>query len=153
MAERRARPAIWRDVEGDLSISLTIDAVAPLRIQEGETFKVTWTLTVGDAMDSRSVTVVLLTDDARLVLADPKTQESPPELPVQIAPGMKATKTMTVVIYKRKGLIDDPNREATGSPFFVLGRVRHDSDVLASSPGVEIEIAGLPRRQVSRIFT
>ncbi len=135
-----------------MSISLSIDAVLPLRIQENETFKVTWTLSVGDAMDSRNVTVVLLTDDARLVLADPRTQESPPEISVQIAPGQKTTKTVQAVIHKRKGLIDEQVRENAVSPFFVLGRVRHDADVLASSPGVEVEISGLARRPGVRIF-
>ncbi|MSQ84343.1 MAG: hypothetical protein EXR77_15900 [Myxococcales bacterium] len=136
-----------------MSISLTIDAVSPLPIQENEAFKVTWTLAVGDAMDSRNVIVVLLTDDARLILLDPKTQDSPPEICVQVAPGQKTTKTVHAIIQRRKGLLEEQIRETTASPFFLLGRVRHDTDVLASASGLEVQLMGLPRRAQVRIFT
>lgn len=135
-----------------MSISLSIDTVAPQVIQENETFKVTWTLATGDAMDPRNVTVVLLTDDARLVLLDPKTQESPPEISLQVSPGQKMTKTVQAVIQRRKGLAEDPPKEPVRSGFFLLGRVRHDNDVLASAGGVEVEMIGLTRRPNSRIF-
>jgi len=135
-----------------MSISLSIDQVHPLPIQENETVKVTWTLAVGETMDTRNVVVVLLTDDARLHLVDPKTQDSPPEISVQIAPGQKLTKTVQVIVQRRKGL-DDHIKEPYASPFWLLGRVRHDTDVLASAAGLEVELMGLPKRQAARIFT
>ncbi len=135
-----------------MSISLSIDLVTPVPSQETEAVKVTWTLSIGETMDTRNVVVVLLTDDARLNLLDPKTQDSPPEISVQVAPGQKLTKTVQVVVQRRKGL-DDHIKETFASPFWLLGRVRHDNDVLASAPGIEVELMGLPKRQAARIFT
>jgi hypothetical protein len=135
-----------------VNIALSIDSIAPNHIQENETFKVTWTLSASETFETRSVVVTLLTDDARLVLLDPKSQESPPEVPMSLAPGQKVSRTVQVMIQKRKGLIDEPARDGNSSPFFVLGRVRHDNDVLASSGGVEVEMTGLARRAAHRVF-
>jgi len=135
-----------------VNIALSIDSIAPTHIQENESFKVTWTLSASESFEARSVVVTLLTDDARLVLLDPKSQESPPEVALSLAAGQKVTRTMQVTIQKRKGLIDEPPRDGNTSPFFVLGRVRHDNDVLAASGGVEVEMAGLARRSAHRIF-
>lgn len=159
-AERRAplvSPCVcWRALstltEGVVNVSFSIDSIAPTHIQENEPFKVTWTLTVGENFEARSVIVTLLTDDARLVLLDPKSQESPPEAPVAVTPGQKISRTVHVAVQRRKGLIDEAPRDANSSPFYVLGRVRHDTDVLAASGGIEVEMSGLTRRSLHRIF-
>jgi hypothetical protein len=135
-----------------VSVQLSVDNVQPAMIVENEPVKVTWTVQVGDHIEARSLVVTLLTDDARLILLDPKSQESPPEWSVAVQPGQKITKTWQVMIQRRKGLIDEHSRDGGGSPFFLLGRVRHDSEVLASAVGVEVEFQGLAKRAPPRIF-
>lgn len=135
-----------------MSFQFSVDNVQPPSISENEPVKVTWTVLAGEIHEPRSLVVTLLTDDARLILLDPKTQESPPEWTVTVQPGQKVTKTWQVVLQRRKGLIDEQSRDGSGSPFYLLGRLRHDSEVLATAMGVEVEFQGLARRTQQRIF-
>ena len=136
-----------------MSFQFSVDNVQPASIAENEPVKVTWTILAGEIGEPRSLVVTLLTDDARLQLMDLKSQESPPEWSVTVQPGQKLTKTFQVVLQRRKGLIDEQSRDGSGSPFYLLGRLRHDSEILANSGGVEVEFQGLSRRTQQRIFS
>ncbi len=135
-----------------MNISLSIDAIQPRQLEDNDTVKVTWTLTVGETFEGRAVLVCLLTDDARLVLADPKNPEASPEIAVAVSPGQKISRTTAVLVQKRKGLVEEQSRDGSGSPFYLLGRVRNEQDVLAAAAGIELEMAGLARRTTHRIF-
>jgi len=136
-----------------MSCTVSIDSVSPVLLQENEPFKVTWTLAVDDGSDARNVTVSLLTDDARLVLCDQATQDSPPERSLPVVPGQRITRTSTVMLQRRKGLVDENSRDGSGSPFFLLARVRNErEEIIAGGVGLEVQIAGLAKRTVPRIF-
>lgn len=136
-----------------MNCTISIDSVIPALLHENEPFKVTWTLGLADDAEARSVTVALLTDDARLVLCDQATHDSPPERVVPVTPGTKVTRTSTVLLQRRKGLVDENSRDGSGSPFFVLARVRNErEEIIASGSGIEVQIAGLAKRTQPRIF-
>ena len=136
-----------------MSCTIHVDAVAPSAVQEAEAFKVTWTLALADESELRTVTVTLLTDDARVVLSDQSTHDSPPERALPVVPGTKVTKSSMVVLHRRRGLIDETSRDGTGSPVAILARVRNERDeTLAHGGGAEVTVHGLARRPTPRIF-
>ena len=135
-----------------MNVALTLEAITPTLIHDNEPFKVTWTLATSESFEAKNLTVALLTDDARVVLLDSKTQDSPPEMAVSLAPGQKVTKTVQVVVQKRKGLIDEASRDGAPSPFCLIGRVRSEANVLGASNAVDLEMVGLARRANQRVF-
>lgn len=143
---------LLESLEALVNVTLTLEAISPNLIHDNEPFRVTWTLATSESFEAKNLTVTLLTDDARVVLLDPKTQESPPEMAVSLAPGQKVSKTVQVAVQKRKGLIDEASRDGLPSPFCLIGRVRSDANVLGASNAVELEMAGLARRGNHRIF-
>jgi len=139
--------------EGPLNCSIAIDSVAPVLIQENEPIKITWTLNIGEGFDARNLTVSLLTDDARLILLDATTHDSPPEKAVAVQQGQKISRTVTVVLQRRKGLVDEQSRDGSPSPMFVIARVRNERDeIVAGGVGVEVQVVGLAKRTMPRIF-
>lgn len=97
--------------------------------------------------------MTLLTDDARLMLIDHGTHESPPERVLPVTPGAKVTKTTTAQIQRRKGLVDESSRDGSPAPIFLHARVKNDRDeIIADGAGIEVMIAGLAKRSSPRIF-
>ncbi len=137
-----------------MSVTITLDTVLPATIQENEPFRVSWTLTAADGFPARALTLVLLTDDARVLLADAATQESPPEKQVSIAGGQKLQRTSVLTVQRRKGLVDENSRDGSSSPLCILARVRDERDdtVATGGDGIEVQVVGLARRQNLRIF-
>ena len=133
--------------------TISIDAITPLVLREGEPFKVTWTVAVGETDDLRNVVVTLLTDDARVTLLDHGTNESPPERALAVAPGAKLTKTSVVALEKRKGLVEETPRENTAAPIFIHARVKNERDeIVADGAGIEVQMHGLARRMIQKMF-
>jgi len=136
-----------------MTCSIAIDSIIPACIEESEPFRVTWSVSLAEEGPARNAVVTLLTDDARLVLLDHGSHDSPPERPVQLLPGQRVTKTSTVQIQRRKGLVDENSRDGSGSPLWVLARVRDErEEVLAAGAAFEVHIAGLAKRSNPRIF-
>ena len=136
-----------------MSCSISIDSVVPAAIEESEPFRVTWSVVLGEDSGSRNAVVTLLTDDARLVLLDHGSHDSPPERTIQLTPGQTLTRTSTVQIQRRKGLVDENSRDGSASPLYVLARVRDErEEVLAAGAAFEIQVAGLAKRPTPRIF-
>lgn len=132
---------------------ISIDSVVPVVITENEPFKVTFTIAVGEAEEVRSVVVTLLTDDARLMLLDHGTHESPPERGFQVSPGSKLTRTTTALIQRRKGLVDETSRDGSPAPIFLHARAKNErEEIIADGAGIEVMIAGLAKRTSPRIF-
>lgn len=138
---------------GTVSATITIESISPNVIAENDPVKVVWTLTLSDDCDARTACVSLLTDDARLLLFDHGTHESPPERMVPVGPGQRISKTTTVYLQRRKGLVDENSRDGTASPFFLLARARNErEEVLAAGAGMEVQLVGLAKRPQPRIF-
>jgi hypothetical protein len=136
-----------------MNCTIHVDTINPTQVAENEPFKVTWTLAVTEPTDLRGVVVTLLTDDARIVLFDQATHDSPPEKQIPVTPGMKTTKTSTCVIQRRRGLIDEVARDGSSSPVCILARVKNERDeVLAYGPGRDVQVTGLARRPAPRVF-
>ena len=133
--------------------AITIDAVAPTTVHQAEPIRVTFSVDLPANSDARVVTVTLLTDDARLQLVEHGSEESPPEKLLPAQPGTRLTRTMTVSIHRRKGLVDDSAAKNAPSPLCIVARLKTDRDDLAgfgTSP--EILVADLGRKQEPKIF-
>ncbi len=142
-----------QEVAITMACSIHIDSVTPSTVIENEPFKVTWTVAAAEDFDVRNLTVALMTDDARLVLVDHNSQDSPPEKQIQVSPGARATKTTQVVIQRRKGLVDELSRDGSSSGIFLHARARNERDeIVADGAALEVQVAGLPRRTMPRIF-
>ena len=136
-----------------MTCSISIDSIVPANIDENEPFRVTWSVSLAEESPARNAIVTLLTDDARLVLLDHGSHDSPPERPVQLLPGQRLTKVSTLQIQRRKGLVDENSRDGSGSPMCVLARVRDErEEVLAAGATFEVQVAGLAKRSTPRIF-
>lgn len=136
-----------------MNCSISIDSVSPPVILENEPFKITWTVAVAEQEELRSVNVTLLTDDARLLLLDHGTDQSPPERVLPVTPGTRLTRTTTAQIQRRKGLVDESSRDGSPAPIFLHARVKNERDeIIADGAGIEVHIAGLAKRPTPRIF-
>ena len=134
--------------------SIAIDSVTPALLQEGEPIRVSFSVELPATSDARVVTVTLLTDDARLQLVEHGCEESPPEKLLQAQPGTRMTKAMTVSISRRKGLVEDANSKMTPSPLRILARLKTDrGEALGFATSMEIHVAGLPRKNETKIFS
>ena len=134
--------------------SIVIDSVTPSLLQEGEPIRVCFSIDLPANSDARVVTVTLLTDDARLQLVEHGGEDSPPEKLLPAQPGAKISKTMTVSISRRKGLVEDTSLKLTPSPLRILARLKTDrNDGLGFASSSEVMVAGLPRMNETKIFS
>ena len=132
---------------------ITIDSIVPTIIEEDQPVKLTWSVTLGEHADARNVTVTLLTDDARVLIVESGNDESPPERTIPAQPGQKITKTMTIQLQRRKGLVEDAAKDGSTCPMCIVARARNErGDIIASGAAVDVEIVGLAKRIAARIF-
>ena len=68
-----------------------IDRVEPAVIEKEVPFKAKWTVEADADNEVGTFHVTFLTDDARLLLCDSRTEESPAEDTVQVQPGARVT--------------------------------------------------------------
>ena len=133
--------------------SITIDSISPQVIKENEPFKVTWTVAVDAADDLRNLVVTLLTDDPRVLIVDPATQESPPQRAYPVAPGTRLTRTTVALVQKRKGLVEEVARDFGASTMYIHARAQNDrEEIVADGAGIEVQMQGLARRSSSKIL-
>ena len=134
--------------------SIVIDSVTPSLLQEGEPIRVSFSVDLPATSDARVVTVTLLTDDARLQLVEHGGEDSPPEKLLPAQAGVKISKTMTVNISRRKGLVEDASTKLMPSPLRILARLKTDrNEALGFASSLEVLVAGLPRKNETKIFS
>ncbi len=134
--------------------SIVIDSVTPSLLQEGEPVRVAFSVDLPAGSDARVVTVTLLTDDARLQLIEHGGEESPPEKLLPAQPGARISRTMTVSVTRRKGLVEDTSSKLTPSPLRILARLKTDrGDATGFATSTEVLVAGLPRKNETKIFS
>ncbi len=135
--------------------NVRINSVEPRTIVQNEPFKANWTLELDPAFDSRSVAVTFLTDDARLLLCDHSTQESPAQKVINVSPGGKVTRSITLHLQMRKGLLNEFSRDGSASPLNLLARVHTSAQrdqLVAISPCFQIWVDNLAARLEPKIF-
>ena len=134
---------------------IRIDAVEPQLVRPNEPFKATCVVNVGGDIDPKSAQVSFLTDDARLILCDHATEETPVEKSIQLAPGQSITKTVTMHLKLRKGLRNEFSRDGSPAPLTLHARLS-GSEGSRSEPvfseGFDIEVAELAKRTTTKIF-
>ncbi len=134
--------------------SIVIDSVSPAILQEGEPIRVSFSVDLPATSDARVVTITLLTDDARLQLIEHGGEDTPPEKLLPAQPGARISKTMTVSISRRKGLVEDTSNKLMPSPLRILARLKTDrNEGLGFASSIEVMVAGLPRKNETRIFS
>jgi hypothetical protein len=129
-----------------------IEKVEPAVIEKEVPFKAKWTLEANSEDEGNTFHVTFLTDDARLLLCDSLTEESPVEQTFQVQPGARITKETTLLVKLRKGLRNEDSRDGTPAPLTLHARVKCADDVLAFSPGYDVAVANLAKRTKTKIF-
>jgi len=136
----------------DLQPVINIDTVVPGVVKPNEPFKATWSMNVPPDDQTRQLQVTFLTDDARLLLCDHLTDETPVEKTIQVTPGQRVSKTTTLHVRLRKGLRNEGSRDGTGAPLTLHARIDSGSDRVYVSPGFDIEVAELAKRTATKVF-
>lgn len=132
---------------------LRINSVEPRTIVENEPFKASWTLEVEPGFDAKAVSITFLTDDARLLLCDHQSDETPAEKLLTIGPGGRISKTSTLHVRMRKGLHNEHSRDGTPAPLTLHARLHSDNEPhMAISQGYEIFVDNLAKRPETKIF-
>ncbi len=130
-----------------------IHSIEPPLIEKEVPFKAKWSIAGIDLTEQQTMQVTFLTDDARLLLCDGATDETPAEHTVTIQPGAKLEKETVLFVKLRKGLRNEDSRDGTPAPLTLHARARGGDDLLAISPGYDIEVANLAKRTKTKIFT
>ena len=100
-----------------------------------------------------NLVVTLLTDDPRVLIVDPATQESPPQRAYPVAPGTRLTRTTVALVQKRKGLVEEVARDFGTSNMYIHARAQNDrEEIVADGAGIEVQMQGLARRSSSKIL-
>jgi hypothetical protein len=140
-------------------MTIFIDTVEPALLDREQPFAVRWRLTVADEAEGEQVTVGLLTDDARLVLCDHETGDSPPTVTIAVGAGVVVEREMRLHLSMRRGLVDESSRDGTSANVALHARVcvgecgATPSRILATSDPFEVSVKGLARRPSTKFFT
>lgn len=129
-----------------------IEMIEPALIEKDVPFKAKWTIQADAKLDAGPLHITFLTDDARLLLCDSVTEESPAETTIQVQPGASVTKETTMFVKLRKGLRNEDSRDGTPAPLTLHARIKGNDDLLAFSAGYDIEVANLAKRPKTKIF-
>lgn len=132
---------------------IRIEAVEPNVVRPNEPFKATCSV-AGD-FDTKQMNVSFLTDDARLLLCDHATDETPVEKAIQLAPGQTVSKTVTMHVRLRKGLRNEHSRDGSPAPLTLHARLTAGEGARQEtffSAGFDIEVAELAKRTTTKIF-
>lgn len=132
---------------------IRIDSIEPETIKQDEPFRATWTIESPVGFDEKSFSVTFLTDDARLLLCDHGSNETPPEKAVTITPGGRISKSTTLHVRMRKGLHNEHSRDGTPAPLTLHARAHTENERhLAISEGFQIWVDNLAKRPKTKIF-
>ena len=129
-----------------------IEKIEPSVIEKEVPFKAKWTVEGDSEAEASTLHITFLTDDARLLLCDSVTEESPAEQTVQVKPGVSITKETTLFVKLRKGLRNEDSRDGSPAPLTLHARIKGADNLLAFSPGYDIEVANLAKRTKTKIF-
>jgi len=131
---------------------IRIDAVEPGIVKPNEPFKATWSINIPADDEPRQLQLTFLTDDARLLLCDHVTDETPVEKTIQVTPGQKLNKTTRLHLRLRKGLRNENSRDGSGAPLTLHARITSAPDAVYVSQGFDIEVAELAKRTATKVF-
>ena len=134
---------------------IRIDAVDPAVVPPEEPFKVTCTVDASGDLQTQQMQLSFLTDDARLLLCDHATDETPVETLIQVSPGETVSKSVTMHVRLRKGLRNEHSRDGSPAPLTLHARLSQPDggrDAAFFSPGFDIGIADLAKRTTTKIF-
>ncbi len=130
-----------------------IESIEPQTICQNEPFRATWTIESPTGFDEKSVSITFLTDDARLLLCDHASNETPPEKIIPIPPGGRVSKSSTLHVTMRKGLHNEHSRDGSPAPLTLHARVHTENDRhLAISEGYQVWVDDLAKRPKTKIF-
>ena len=139
-------------MSSELFPMIRIETIEPTIVKANEPFKATWSLDVPPDDQARQLQVSFLTDDARLLLCDHLTDETPVERSIQVSPGQKLKKTTTLHLRLRKGLRNEESRDGSGAPLTLHARITAAPDDVYVSQGFDIEVAELAKRTATKVF-
>ncbi len=128
-----------------------IEKVIPSVIKTGTPFKTLWSVQADSVTEASTISVTFLTDDARLLLCDPDTDETPVEHTYTLAPGERIRKETVLHVKLRKGLRNEDTDDGTKAPLTLHARVKGE-EVQVVSPGYDVEVANLKIRTNTKIF-
>ncbi|MCO4763622.1 MAG: hypothetical protein KC502_19075 [Myxococcales bacterium] len=131
---------------------IRIESVEPGIVKPNEPFKATWSLNVAADDQPRQLQLTFLTDDARLLLCDHLTDETPVEKTLQVSPGQKLSKSTMLHLRLRKGLRNEDSRDGSGAPLTLHARITSTPNGVSVSPGFDIEVAELAKRTATKVF-
>ena len=132
---------------------IRITSIEPQTIIENEPFRATWTIESPAGFDEKSISVTFLTDDARLLLCDHASYETPAEKVIVVPPGARVSKSATLHVRMRKGLHNEHSRDGSPAPLTVHVRAHTENDRhLAISEGYQIWVGDLAKRPKTKIF-
>lgn len=129
-----------------------IEKVVPSTIQADKPFKTQWSVDAGAVSETATIQVTFLTDDARLLLCDPDTDETPVERTYTLQPGERIRKETVLHVKLRKGLRNEDAEDGESAPLTLHARVQAADQVHAVSPGFGIHVANLKVRTKTKIF-
>ncbi len=131
---------------------IRIDAIDPGLVKADEPFRASWSMAIPPDDQPRQLQVTFLTDDARLLLCDHLTDETPVEKTIQATPGQTVTKTTTLCLRLRKGLRNELSRDGSAAPITLHARVSSSPNGVYVSQGFDIEVAELATRTATKVF-
>ncbi|HAN30073.1 MAG TPA: hypothetical protein DCQ06_00610 [Myxococcales bacterium] len=134
---------------------IKINTVEPALVRPNEPFKATYVVKASGDVNTKGLQVSFLTDDARLILCDHATEETPVEKTLQVNPGQRVSKTVTMHLKLRKGLRNEFSRDGSPAPLTLHARLTGSEGPRGPavfSEGYDIEVAELAKRTTTKIF-